>query len=84
MRTLSCCRAVIHAPSQHTPHSQASAGYNIPNSQTLLIQCILHLSEWLPINIKHTRRLSGRPDVQQDSSLDNVRAKRLIVTRINC
>lgn len=50
----------------------------------MLIQFILHLSEWLPMNIKHVRRFSGRQNVEQDCSLDDVGAKRLIIMRINC
>lgn len=32
--------------------------YHLPNSQTILIPFILHLSEWLHINIKHIQHFS--------------------------
>lgn len=58
--------------------------YHLPNSQTILIPFILHLSEWLHINIKHIQHFSGLQNVEQGCSLDKVRSKRLIITRINC
>ena len=83
MRTFSCCKEVIHDFYQQTPHFWASAGLPPPKLPDN-INSIYSAPEWLHINIKHIQHLSGFQNVEQDCSLEKVRAKRLIITRINC